>query len=91
MKFTIEIGHKEKHQLQYQFNQLLGRLVIKIDNQLVKESVRLFNEPVLEVHVLLIGESEKSAVRIEKQRKALFGQRNRLYVNDRLAEVFDGV
>ena len=91
MKFTIEIGHTEKHQLKYQFNQLLGRLVITVDNEPVKESVRLFNEPTFEVHVLLIGKSEKSAVRIEKQRKILFGQRNRLFVNDRLAEVFDGV
>jgi hypothetical protein len=91
MKFTIEIGQTEKHQLHYEFNQLLGRLVIKIDNQLVKQSIRLFNEPVFEVHRLLVGETEKSSVRIEKQRKILFGQRNRLYINERLAEVFNGV
>lgn len=91
MRFTIEIGAREKHRIEYQFNQLLGRLVIKVDDELVKESTRLFNEPLVEVHVLVVGKAEKSQVRIEKRRKILFGQRNHLYVNDRLTEVFNGV
>lgn len=91
MRFTIEIGEKEKHQLEYQFNQLFGRLVIKVDDEPVMESIRLFNEPLFEEHEFVVGTSERSSVRIEKQRKILFGQRNRLYINERLAEVFNGV
>jgi hypothetical protein len=91
MKFSIEIGETEKHRLDYQFNQLLGTLVIKINEQLIKRSVRLINEPVLEVHVFAVGRNEQSVVRIEKERKQLFGHKNRLYVNNRLVKVFEGV
>ena len=88
MKFAIEIGEREKHRLEYEFNQLFGRLRIKVDRQLFKETVRLFNEPVLEVHALEVGCQEPWSVRIEKVRKPLFGHINRLYLNNRLTRVF---
>ena len=88
MKFSIEIGEKEKNLLEYHFNQLLGRLLIKVNNRTVKKALRLLNEPVLEVHVVVVGKHEKSTVRIEKERKPLLGHRNRLYVNNRLLKVF---
>ena len=91
VKFSIEIGVNEKHHLEYNFNQLLGSRVIKIDEKPVATSRRLINEPVLEVHVMIVGKFEKSNVRIEKERKPLLGHRNRLYVNNRLLKVFDGV
>ena len=91
VKFSIVIGENEKHRLEYQFNQLMGSLVIKVNEQQIKKSVRLFNEPILEVYVVVVGNSEKSTVRIEKERKPLLGHRNRLYVNNRLLKVYDGV
>ena len=91
MKFVIEIGDTEKHRLEYKFNQLLGSLVIKVNEKAIKKSVRLVNEPILEVYAFDVGENEKSAVRIEKERKALVGCRNRLYVNNRLVKVFSGM
>jgi hypothetical protein len=91
VKFAIEIGDTEKHRLEYNFNQLLGSLVIKVNEKPIKKSVRLLNEPVLEVHAFVVGDHEKSDVRIEKERKPLLGCRNRLYVNNRLVRVFEGV
>ena len=91
MKFAIEIGDTEKHRLEYNFNQLLGSLVIKVNDKPVKQSVRLINEPILEVHALVVGEHERSEVRIEKERWPLLGCTNRLYVNNRLLRVFNGV
>ena len=91
MKFAIEIGETEKHRLEYHFNQLLGSLLIKINEKPVKQSVRLVNEPVLEVHVFVVGRYEHSEIRIEKERKPLLGHRNRLYVNNRLLKVFEGI
>src|SRR5207245_2217502 len=88
MKFSIEIGEKERNLLEYHFNQLLGRLLIKVNNRTIKKALRLLNEPVLEVHVVVVGKHEKSTVRIEKERKPLLGHRNRLYVNNRLLKVF---
>ena len=77
--------------MEYNFNQLLGRLVIKVNERPIKQSVRLVNEPILEVFAFPIGEEEKSEVRIEKQRKRLVGCRNCVYVNNRLVRVFDGM
>lgn len=91
MKFAIEIGETEKHRVEYHFNQLLGSLVIKVNEQLVKRSVRLINEPVREVHAFVVGNQERSEVRIEKERRQLMGCRNRLYVNNRLVKVFSGI
>ena len=91
MKFAIEIGDTEKHHLEYDFNQLLGRLVIKVNEKPIRQSVRFLNKPLLEVFAFAVGDSEESDVRIEKERKALFGSRNRLYVNNRLLRVFDGI
>jgi len=90
MKFSIEVGEKERHRLEYYFNQLLGSMVIKVNDKPIKKSVRLVNEPVLEVHVVVVGKNEKSTVRIEKERKPLMGHRNRLFVNNRLVKVFEG-
>ena len=91
MKFVIELGDTEKHRLEYNFNQLLGSLVIKVNEKAVRKSVRLVNEPVLEVHAFVVGDHEKSDVRIEKERKPLLGCKNRLYVNNRLVKVFNGL
>ena len=91
MKFAIEIGETEKHRLEYHFNQLFGSLLIKINERPVKQSVRLVNEPVLEVHVFVVGKYEHSEIRIEKERKPLLGHKNRLYVNNRLLKVFEGI
>ena len=91
MKFAIEIGDTEKHRLEYHFNQLLGSLVIKVNERPVKKALRLVNEPLLEVHDFVVGDQEKSSVRIEKERMPLVGCRNRLYVNNRLVRVFSGL
>jgi hypothetical protein len=91
VKFTIEIGESEKNRLEYNFNQLTGNLLVKINEKPVKKSRRLINEPVLEILVFEVGDTEKSTVRIEKERKQLLGSRNRLYVNNRLVKVFEGL
>jgi len=91
MKFSLEIGEIEKHTVEYEFNQLLGTLIIKVNDQQVKKHVRLFDEPVKELHVFVVGNQEKYDVKIEKERKFLFGQRNRVFVNDRFVEKWEGV
>jgi hypothetical protein len=91
MKFAVEIGEVERNRLEYHHNQLLGRMTIKVNDTPVKRVVRLVNEPVLEVYSFIIGDNEKTTVRIEKERLPLLGYRNRVYVNDRLTRVFRGV
>ena len=90
MKFNIEVGQTEKHIVEFSFNQLCGDLVIRVDHKPVCQSTRLFNEPVHEVYDFVVDGNEKYAVRIEKQRKPLFGYRNTVYVDNRLTRVIEG-
>ena len=80
----------EKHVVEFNFNQLLGNLVIRVDSEPVLQSTRVFNEPVNEVFKFVVGKKEKAEVRIEKRRKPLFGHHNRVFVDNRLARVVDG-
>ena len=91
MRFNLEIGKVEKHMVEFDFDQLLGQSVIKVDRQEVKRSVRLFNEPIKETHTLQVGDVEGVIVRIEKERKLLFGQKCRVFLNDRLYKYYEGV
>ena len=91
MKFQIEVGEVEKHQVEFNHNHLMGCLLIKLDKKPVVRQTRLLNEPVREVYQFAVGELEKSEIRIEKLRKRLFGTRNSVYVGNRLVRVFEGV
>jgi hypothetical protein len=89
MKFALEIGHSERHLVEFNFNQLYGTLVIRVDEKPIFQSRRVFNEPVNEVYKFVIDGVEKSEVRIEKRRKPLIGHRNVVYVNNRVTRVID--
>jgi len=91
MKFSLEVGEIERHLIEFDFNQLLGELRIRVNQKEVTSCVRLFNEPVTETHTLRVGEAENLTVRIEKERKMLFGQKCRVFVNDRLCKYYEGV
>jgi len=90
MKFKIEVGEVEKHLVEFNHNQLIGSLQIKVDQQTILQSTRLVNEPIEEVYRFMVGQMERKEVRIEKLRKHLFGHRNSVYVNGRLARVYNG-
>lgn len=91
MKFTMEVGGKiEKHVLEYDFNGWMGTMIIKVDNQEVKRSQRWFGGPRKESYDLILGEREPVNIRIEKEWRLFFGQKNRVFVNDRLVRCFEG-
>lgn len=82
--------NEEKFLLEYEFNQLFGNQIIKINNQIVKKTRRWISAPVRESHELDLGEHHLR-VRIENERRNLFGLVNRVFVNDRLIKSFEGV
>jgi len=91
MKFTIEVGETEKHTIDFNFNQLLGQLVIKVNSKEVKRNLRLIDEPIRETHVIELGGIEELTVRIEKERRQLLGSKCRVFLNDRLFKFYEGV
>jgi len=91
MRFCIEVGRQEKHLVEFNFSQLLGQMVIKVNHREVKRNTRLFNEPLKETHAIQIGDADQLVVRIEKERKMLFGERYRVFLNDRLYQYYEGM
>ena len=91
MRFCIEVGEAKKHRIEYEFNQLLGRLVIKTDQQEIKRRVRWFNEPLKETHMLRLQADEPLTVRIEKERRRLLGSKCLVFLNERLFRCYEGV
>lgn len=91
MKFSIEIGHNEKHLIEFSFNQLLGRSTMRVDGQEVFRKGRWFSEPRAEHYDFEIGQFEPVRVRIEKERKHLFGSKYRVFIDDRLTRLYHGV
>jgi len=91
MKFCIEVGEEKKHQIEYEFNQLLGRLVIKSNQQEVKRRVRWFRQPVKETHLLRVDVGEPMTVRIEQERRPFLGCKCRVFLNERLFRCYEGI
>lgn len=91
MRFALQVGETEKNLLEFSFNQLLGLTEIRVNDQQIKKSVRLFSEPVRELYQFEVGTNERHTVWIEKQRKLLFGQKFLVYVNQRLVKLLHGV
>ena len=91
MKFNIELGKAKQHQIAFEFNQLLGRLVIKYGQQEITRSVRWFNEPLKETHVLRVEGDEPLTVRIEKERRRIFGSKCLVFLNERLFRCYEGI
>lgn len=91
MRFAIEVGEVQKQKVEFDFNQLLGRTVIRLNGQVLKKAVRLFSEPVIDSHEVSLAEIERVDLRIEKRRKLLFSSHYTVFVNNRLTQVFEGV
>jgi hypothetical protein len=91
MKFNLELGDTQKHKIEYQFNQLLGRLVVRLNNQEVFRRVRRFNEPRQEQLLIRADQNGAMDVLVEKQRRPLFGHRYRIFLNGRLYRCCSGL
>ncbi len=91
MKFVIEIGEVKKQRIEFSFNQLLGRTVIRSNGRELRRNVRLFGEPLSDTHVLDFSEVERIELKIQKQRQSMFDSRYLVFVNNRLIQCFQGI
>jgi hypothetical protein len=91
MKFTLEVGAIERHQIEFDFNQLLGRSVLKVDGREVFRKNRWFSEPIVESYDLEISGRDQIRLRIIKERKLLVASRYKVYVDNRLTQLYQGV
>ncbi len=43
MKFSFEVGAREKHQIDFSWGQLIGNLRVKVDGELIKKDMTLWS------------------------------------------------
>lgn len=66
MKFTVEIGEKEKQTISYSFNKFWGNVKIKVNNKKVVSDFRLYSSTVSKIYNFEVGTFEKHTIQIEK-------------------------
>lgn len=91
MKFSIELGNHEKHVIEFTFNQLLGQSLVRIDTREVVRKKRWFSEPLVDRFDFQVGQFEPVRVRIEKERKLIFASKYRVYIDNRLTQLYQGI
>jgi hypothetical protein len=94
MRFSIEIGKSEKHRVEFEFNQIIGWLTIKVNGKTVKRDLRFLSFNPVKTYAFSVGEREQIHVRIEKERRIflsfLYPQRYRVFVNEELVQSYEG-
>ena len=94
MIFSLEIGQREKHLLEFEFDQMLGNLVIKLDGYPVQRDFRMFSFNLVKSYEIDIPGPEPLHVRIEKERELLLAgfrpQKYRVFVNNQLVASYEG-
>jgi hypothetical protein len=91
MKFALDIGQEEKHTVEFSFNQLLGRSAVKVDGYPIFRKARWFSEPLTDEYEFEIGRRNPVYLRIEKERKLLMSSKYRVYVDNRLVQLHQGI
>lgn len=94
MNFRVEIGGREKHLIEFTYNQITGILTIQVDGRVVRRDWRFISFTTRKVYSFTVGEQERLFVQIEKERRLflafLFPQQYRVIVDGKLLQEFRG-
>jgi Fas apoptotic inhibitory molecule (FAIM1) len=71
--FWFDVGHQERHRVEFSFSRSWGRLKIKVDGSVVVSDQLMFSFKLTKRYEFTVGQAEKHLVAIEKKRSALFG------------------
>jgi hypothetical protein len=91
MKFAYKFGENEAHVLELDSDPLLGRVVIKLNKEEVARKTQFFSWPLADTFSVVVPHDDTRqnlSVRIEKERNLWKGEKCRIFVNNRLAQVF---
>jgi hypothetical protein len=95
MRFSFVVGTGERHRVDFSFDQIwLGSVRVDVNGEVRIRKHQLMGFDPVRTYTLQVGEREKHAVRIEKQKRLLFGgllpQSYRVFVDDRLVVSIKG-
>lgn len=73
LQFAFDVGAREKHRVEFRFNQDIGNLRINVDGKVVKRAFEMFSFSTIKRYHITVGDAEQHEVLIEKERKRLLG------------------
>jgi len=71
--FWFDVGHQERHRVEFSFSRWWGGLKIKVDGSVVVSERLMFSLRLTRRYEFTVGQVEKHLVAIEKKRAPLFG------------------
>ncbi|GAB3938896.1 hypothetical protein [Micromonospora vulcania] len=88
MRFTFDVGVRERHEVTFSFDKFWGGLSILVNGQPVRQELRVLSVELVKRYEFVVGQEERHAVLVEKERKLLFAgfrpQQVRAYVDGQL-------
>jgi hypothetical protein len=94
MQFSFMVGVNEKHRVDFSFDQFIGNLEIRIDEQQAVKDFRMFSVSLTKRYEFTVGEQEKHDIVIEKKRKLFLAglrpQQYRIFIDGQLVQTHEG-
>ena len=92
MKFTVEIGEKEKQVIYFSFNKFWGNIKISVNGKTIIRDLRMFSFDLVKPYEFKVGDKEIHNVRIEKIRPlvlaAMRSNDYKVYVDGKFYKIF---
>jgi hypothetical protein len=96
MKFTFSVGNNEKHTINFDFNQLWGKLIVKVDNKDIIDTIQMWKTPfsTKEPISFEVGDKEKHKIKIVKNASPIFAGflpcKYEVYIDENLFNTYSG-
>ncbi len=94
LKFNFQVGNKEKHDIEFFFNQFWGHVSIKVDGVDIYKTIKVIALTLTFMYEFNVGTEEIHTIKIEQIRKLIFaGFREylaKVYVNGELMHEYQG-
>ncbi len=96
MKFIFSLGNNEKHTVNFEFNQLWGKLIVKVDDKDIIDTIQMWKSPFSTKQPITfeVGDKEKHAVKIVKNMfpilAGFFPCKYEIYIDEKLFNTYSG-
>ena len=94
MNFSFTVGINEQHRVDFSFDQFIGNLEIKVDDQTAIKDFRIASLKLTKRYDFIVGVNEKHHVAIEKTRRLFLAglrpQQYRVFIDGQLVQTYAG-
>jgi hypothetical protein len=94
MKFSFLVGIQEQHQIDFFFDQVIGNLEIRVDDEPLVKDFRLLSLRLTKRYEFTVGIAEQHLIAIEKKRKLFLAglrpQQYRVFIDGQLVQTHEG-